>query len=284
MPPPTAWSPARARIQLKLSIQRTRILATKKSQLAKATRREIAHLLDQGKLESARIKVEGIMHDDLMCELLELLELFCEVLLARFGLLESLKDIDPGVTEATAAIIHAAPRTELKELHVLREMLMSKAGRDYSIAAIDNLDGIVPERVTSKLVVQTPPTELVDMYLYEIAKAYSVDWRPDGIPDPDASEPTLATAQATANASDPPTTPVRPQIAPFDSTSLSSAPQPPPVEPSRASETVIVRTNLASPGLTAPAAPSSNTVKKKGTDDDAAFEALTKRFAELKRK
>jgi hypothetical protein len=91
MPPPTAWTPARARIQLKLSIQRTRILATKKSQLAKSTRREIANLLDKGKVESARIKVEGIMQEDLMCELLELLELFCEVLLARFGLLETIK-------------------------------------------------------------------------------------------------------------------------------------------------------------------------------------------------
>ncbi|GAA5888649.1 hypothetical protein JCM16303_005300, partial [Sporobolomyces ruberrimus] len=171
MPPPTAWTPSRARIQLKLSIQRTRILSSKKSQLAKSTRREIANLVDKGRLESARIKVEGIMHEDLMCELLELLELFCEVLLARFGLLETVKEIDPGVSEAVASIIHAAPRTELKELHVLREMLMSKAGRDYSIAAIDNLDGIVPERITSKLIVQAPPTELVDLYLYEIAKA-----------------------------------------------------------------------------------------------------------------
>lgn len=91
MPPPAAWTPARARIQLKLSIQRTRVLATKKSQLAKSTRREIANLLDKGKVESARIKVEGIMQEDLMCELLELLELFCEVLLARFGLLETIK-------------------------------------------------------------------------------------------------------------------------------------------------------------------------------------------------
>jgi len=91
MPSPTAWSPPRARIQLKLAIQRTRVLSAKKTQLAKSTRREIANLLDRGKVESARIKVEGIMADDLMVELLELLELFCEVLLARFGLLETIK-------------------------------------------------------------------------------------------------------------------------------------------------------------------------------------------------
>ncbi|GAA5903554.1 Ist1p [Sporobolomyces salmoneus] len=285
MPPPTAWTPSRARIQLKLSIQRTRILATKKSQLAKSTRREIANLLDKGKIESARIKVEGIMQEDLMCELLELLELFCEVLLARFGLLENTKEIDPGVTEAVASIIHAAPRTELKELHVLREMLMSKAGRDYSIAAIDNIDGIVPGRITSKLTVQTPPTELVDLYLYEIAKAYSVDWRPQGFPDPD--NPTPATT------SEPPTTPSRskppPHIAPFDSDSLSTAPQPPQVDPEKAKETVIVRTSLPSPALSGPPPASSldaatETGGKKKESDEDAFEALTKRFAELKKR
>jgi len=30
---------------------------------------------------------------------------------------------------------------------VLRDMLMSKGGRDFAIACIDNLDEIVPERV-----------------------------------------------------------------------------------------------------------------------------------------
>lgn len=72
-----------------------------------------------------------------------------------------------------------ARRTELREIHILREMLMSKGGRDFALACIDNTDGIVPERITSKLVIQTPPVELVDLYLHEIAKAYSVDWAPE---------------------------------------------------------------------------------------------------------
>lgn len=72
-----------------------------------------------------------------------------------------------------------ARRTELREIHILREMLMSKGGRDFALACIENTDGIVPERITSKLVIQTPPVELVDLYLHEIAKAYSVDWAPE---------------------------------------------------------------------------------------------------------
>ncbi|KAK4051897.1 Vacuolar protein sorting-associated protein ist1 [Microbotryomycetes sp. JL201] len=302
MPSQGAWNPARAKIQLKLSIQRLRLLSTKKTQVNKSTRREIAALLERGKLETARIKVEGVMGEDMMVELLEVLELYCELLLARFGLLEVNKDIDPGVEEAVTGIIYAAPRTELKELHVLREMLMSKGGRDFAIAAIDNENNCVPERITSKLVIARPPDELVDMYLFEIAKAYSVDWTPENMAIGGSSDHKETTESSTANA---PSTPAK-QVASvphFDGE--SGFPQTPPVDPKAADHTVILKTSLPSPGLVAPPAPLStaapadsqgsasavsntagstigaNSAKK--ADDDA-FEALRARFAELKRK
>lgn len=70
-----AWNPPRARIQLRLAIQRVRLLAQKRTQLAKSTRREVAALLERGKVESAKIKVEGLLSEDLYVELLEVLEL-----------------------------------------------------------------------------------------------------------------------------------------------------------------------------------------------------------------
>ena len=111
MAPSISWSPVRAKVQLKLGIQRLRLLAAKKAQLAKVTRREIAGLLEKGKLETARIKVEGVMGEDSTVELLELLELYCELLLARFGLLELPGEIEGGISEAVIGIIHAAPRS-----------------------------------------------------------------------------------------------------------------------------------------------------------------------------
>ncbi|BGP38551.1 Vacuolar protein sorting-associated protein ist1 [Rhodotorula kratochvilovae] len=293
MPPAQSWQPARARIQLKLAVQRVRLLAQKRTQLAKSTRREVAALLERGKVESARIKVEGLLSEDLYVELLEVLELYCELLLARFGLLETIKEIDPGVQEAVAGVIYAAPRTELKELHVLREMLMSKGGRDFAIACIENEEGIVPERVTSKLVVQTPAPELVDLYLYEIAKAYAVEWRPEGFPDPNAPpvvKPPAATAVPTAldasgasasthsNGAAPPATPTKaPSISPFD----TDLPLTPPVDPSKANNATVVRTNLtaAAAGAAPPIVPPAPPAK-----EEDAFEALQKRFAELKRR
>ncbi|KDE03217.1 hypothetical protein MVLG_06274 [Microbotryum lychnidis-dioicae p1A1 Lamole] len=285
------WNSQRAKIQLKLAIQRLRLLAGKKTQLAKTTRREIASLLEKGKIESAGIKVEGVMGDDLTIELLEMLELYCELLLARFGLLEQVKEIDSGVSEAVIGIIHAAPRTELKELHLLRNMLMAKGGRDFAIACMDNTDNCVPERITSKLIVATPPPELVDLYLYEISKAYSIDWRPQGFPDP--NQPVQAATPANAFVPTAPAIPSTPMKAPLSLPPFDNAagfPQTPPVDPSAAKDTVIVRTSLPSPGVVPPPAPqigaralSAIPAAPKNTEEDA-FEALTKRFAELKKR
>ncbi len=89
----------------RLSVQRLRTLQEKKEAQAKAARRDIATLLERGKVETARIKVESstsyffscrllfltvlqVINEDIYLELLELLELYCELLIARFGLVE----------------------------------------------------------------------------------------------------------------------------------------------------------------------------------------------------
>jgi vacuolar protein sorting-associated protein IST1 len=120
-------------VQLKMSVNRLRLMQQKQTALAKQARRELAQLLDQGKEESARIRVENIIREDLFVEMLEILELYCELLLARFGLLEQMysplkfifhdrnrKECDPGLEEAVKTIIYAAPRSESKELQEVR--------------------------------------------------------------------------------------------------------------------------------------------------------------------
>ncbi|KAG6897961.1 hypothetical protein C0992_008351 [Termitomyces sp. T32_za158] len=190
-----------------LSVQRLRTLQQKKEAQAKATRREIATVLEKGKVETARIKVEALIHEDIHTELLELLELYCELLLARFGLLDqNSREPDIGIKESVCNIIHAAPRTELKELHILRDILMHKYGRDFSIAVMENRDGCVSERVMRKTDVFTPSSELVDAYLFEIAKGYNVNWSPIGNVEvdnsPNTTQDSHSKVETTLNVSD----------------------------------------------------------------------------------
>lgn len=129
----------------------------------------------QGKEESARIRVENIIRSDITTELLEVLELYCELLLARTGLLEA-KECDPGLEEAIKSIIYAAPRTDVKELQQARALLVEKYGKDFALEAVENSDGKVAERVLKKLRVEPPDPELVTLYLKEIARTYGINW------------------------------------------------------------------------------------------------------------
>lgn len=130
--------------------------------------------------------MENIIRSDITTELLEILELYCELILARIGMLEA-KDCDPGLEEAIKSIIYAAPRTDVKELQQARQLLVEKYGKDFALEAIENRDGKVAERVLKKLRVEPPSQELVSLYLKEIARTYGVAW-PKGERAPNESD------------------------------------------------------------------------------------------------
>ncbi|KAI8067561.1 regulator of Vps4 activity in the MVB pathway-domain-containing protein [Gongronella butleri] len=174
------YNATRLKVQLKLAIKRLKMLQEKKQSLGQHQRREIAMLLDKGKVESARIRVEHIIRDDLLIEAMEIMELFCDILLARFGLLEQYKDCDPGIAEAVNTIIWASPRLgEAKELAPVRDQLAAKFGKEFTLAAMENENDVVSARVYSKLQVNAPDPFLVERYLEEIAKGYHVQWLSD---------------------------------------------------------------------------------------------------------
>ena len=103
------------------------------------------------------------------------MELYCELLLARTGLLEA-KECDPGLEEAIKSIIYAAPRTDIKELQQARQLLVEKYGKEFALQAMENTDGKVAERVVTRLKVAPPDPVLVELYLKEIARTYGVPW------------------------------------------------------------------------------------------------------------
>lgn len=178
--PPTSPLVNRIKVQLKLSVSRLRMVQQKDTALAKQQRRQMAQLLEQGREESARIRVENIIRSDLNTELLEVIELYCELLSARVGLLEA-KECDPGLEEAVKSIIYAAPRIEgVKELNLVRGLLVEKFGKEFALKAAENADGKVATRVTDRLKIEPPSKELVEGYLSTIADAYDIDY-PKGI-------------------------------------------------------------------------------------------------------
>jgi vacuolar protein sorting-associated protein IST1 len=76
---------------LRLAVNRLKLLEKKKTELAVKARKEIADYLIAGKEERARIRVEHIIREDYMVEAMEIIEMYCDLLIARMGLLQSTK-------------------------------------------------------------------------------------------------------------------------------------------------------------------------------------------------
>lgn len=107
---PTPLNQTKLKTSLKMAISKLKFIQDKKTALTKQQRRQLADLLNQGKESSAKIRVENIIRDDIYIELLEFLELYCELLLARISIIldQSRTTCDPGLKEAVHSIIYAA--------------------------------------------------------------------------------------------------------------------------------------------------------------------------------
>ncbi|KAM4721679.1 IST1 homolog isoform 1-T2 [Rhinophrynus dorsalis] len=173
----------RLRVNLRLVINRLKLLEKKKTEMAQKARKEIADYLACRKDERARIRVEHIIREDYLVEAMEILELYCDLLLARFGLIQSMKEMDPGLAEAISTLIWAAPRlqTEVSELKTVASQLCHKYTKEYGNMCRTNQIGTVSERLMHKLSVAAPPKILVEKYLIEIAKNYNVPYEPDAV-------------------------------------------------------------------------------------------------------
>lgn len=166
---------------LRLAINRLKLLEKKKTELAQKARKEIADYISTGKYERAKIRVEHIIREDYMVEAMEVVEMYCDLLLARFGLIQQMKTLDEGLSEAISSILWVAPRlqTDVVEMKVIADLLMAKYGRQYADACREEAVTSISEKLKHKMSVQSPPKLLVEKYLIEIAKNYNIEYEPD---------------------------------------------------------------------------------------------------------
>jgi len=166
---------------LRLCVNRLKLLEKKKTELALKQRKEIADYIAAGKVERAKIRVEHIIREDYLVEAMEVIEMYCDLLLARFGLIQQMKTLDDGLSEAISSIIWVTPRlqSDVEELKVVSDQLTAKYGKPYALGCRENAVGTVSEKLVHKLSVQAPPKLTVEKYLIEIAKYYNVEYEPD---------------------------------------------------------------------------------------------------------
>ncbi|KAJ2820419.1 Vacuolar protein sorting-associated protein ist1 [Coemansia furcata] len=122
-----------------------------------------------GKVENASIRVENIIREDLNVEALKMLELCCELLIACTDLVEQFR-VPAKPSGARYAAWHADGQV--------------RQGTGAH-KVMDNAAGLANDKLVRKLSADTSPSNLIKMYLTEIASFYHVKRRPD---DEDADD------------------------------------------------------------------------------------------------
>nr|AFK46378.1 unknown [Medicago truncatula] len=168
----------RCKTCLNLAISRMKLLQNKRDVQLKQMRKEISQFLQAGQEPIARIRVEHIIREQNIWAAYEILELFCEFVLARVPIIESQKECPSELREAIASIIFAAPRcSDIPDLLHIRNLFTTKYGKEF-VTAISELrpDSGVNRTIIEKLSVSAPSGEIKLKVLTDIAEEYNLAW------------------------------------------------------------------------------------------------------------
>ncbi|KAF9448344.1 hypothetical protein P691DRAFT_729792 [Macrolepiota fuliginosa MF-IS2] len=171
-----AWDPAAVKTQLRSTIQRLGQLQAKKDADAAITRKDIATLLQQGNVTLARSKAQKLIQEDSLADLLEVLEQQVGTLLDRFSELEQKSSPSPAVLEASSSVIFAAPRTQIRDLGIVSDLISNRLGPEFSRSAKDSKGSYVSPGVLRAISRPTPTAVQLDAYLERVAGSYGVSW------------------------------------------------------------------------------------------------------------
>ncbi|KAG2666786.1 hypothetical protein I3760_15G081100 [Carya illinoinensis] len=163
---------------LSLAISRIKLLQNKRDMHLKHMRKEIAQFLQAGQEAIARIRVEHVIREQNIWAAYEILELFCEFVLARVPIIESQRECPSELREAIASIIFAAPRcSDVPDFMQIKNLFTAKYGKEF-VMAVSELrpDSSVNRTVIEKLSISAPASEVKLKVLKDIAQEYKVQW------------------------------------------------------------------------------------------------------------
>ncbi|KAH7519168.1 hypothetical protein FEM48_Zijuj08G0007100 [Ziziphus jujuba var. spinosa] len=182
------FKPAKCKTALKLAVSRIKLLKNKKEAHVKQLKRELAQLLDSGQVQTARIRVEHVVREEKAITAYDLVETYCELIVARMPIIESQKSCPIDLKEAIASVIFASPRcADIPELMDVRKHFTAKYGKEFASAAVElRPDCGVHRMLVEKLSAKAPdgPTKL--KILSAIAAEHNVKWDPDSFSGTDS--------------------------------------------------------------------------------------------------
>ena len=141
------------KVKSKMASQRMKAHVNKKENLLVKTKRGIAQLIAEEKVQSARIKVEGVLREEALLRVYEWLQMMCDLIHQRVKQIEaSKKDCPEDLLESVCTILYCAKRVDIPELTVIGGQFKAKWGDKWFQKHVENKSGRVSKQVlTSQL-------------------------------------------------------------------------------------------------------------------------------------
>lgn len=174
--------------RLRVTAHRLRLQQKKKIEHSLKTHKSVTESISSGRFDRARMQTEQIVRDDFTAEAMDLLEGYCDLLLARFSLYESKKLPDENLQECVSTLIWSASKLGfvIPELKDVAKLLREKYGNKYCDSVLVEATG-VNQRVRVWLDESPPPQAVVERYMEEIAESHGVEYHRNStqVPGPD---------------------------------------------------------------------------------------------------
>ncbi|XP_051149526.1 uncharacterized protein LOC127264145 [Andrographis paniculata] len=160
-----------------MAVSRSAVLKNQRRARCTVARSDVAELLKTGHHERALLRVEQVIKEQNMLDVLVLLEGYCHLLVERISLIEQDKICPEELKEAVSSLIFASTRCgEFPELQEIRAIFTSRFGKEFAARAVQlrNHCGVSP-KVIQKLSTRPPSMETKLKAIQEIATDNNID-------------------------------------------------------------------------------------------------------------
>ncbi|XP_062206633.1 uncharacterized protein LOC133908570 isoform X2 [Phragmites australis] len=126
------------------------------------------------------ILVEHAIREEKLMQAYDLIEVYCELIVARLSIIDSQKTCPIDLKEAIASVIFASMRcADVTELADVRKHFTSKYGKEFAAAALEvRPDSGVNRLVIEKLSAGAPDVQTKIKTLSSIAEEHNIKWEP----------------------------------------------------------------------------------------------------------
>ncbi|KAL6615881.1 hypothetical protein ACP70R_038151 [Stipagrostis hirtigluma subsp. patula] len=174
------FKPDKCKTSLRMAVARIKLLRNRKEVQVRQMRRELAQLLEANQDQTARIRVEHVIREEKFMQAYDLIEVYCELIVARLSIIDSQKTCPIDLKEAIASVIFASMRcADVTELADVRKHFTSKYGKEFAAAALEvRPDSGVNRLVIEKLSAGAPDVQTKIKTLSSIAEEHNIKWEP----------------------------------------------------------------------------------------------------------